>query len=182
MKSSRALAVLLLCLLLPAAVSAQDYSPAPVSREGAMLRSLVIPGLGQIEQGRVGRGALWAGGAAALAGATFFAHMEYHSAAKDFENARDSYQRALADGDTDGAYQDYLDMQRLEPIADDRQGTRRNLEIALGLWWAGSLVDTWLFNHDDGGDAGELARGALPGRLSPVLRGEAAGLAWTLDF
>ena len=173
----------LLCLAAaPGAPLAQDYSPQPVSRESAVLRSVLVPGLGQIEQGRTGRGALWTGGAVVLAATAFFAHMEYHSAAMDLENAQDSYRRALADGDGDAAQTHFTDMQRLGPIADDRHGTRRNLEIALGVWWAGNLVDTWLFDGGQDDEAMASDTAVLPGRLSPVLRGGAAGLAWSLDF
>jgi hypothetical protein len=178
---ARRLLPLLLLLTLPAAALAEGYQPAPVSRGGALLRSALIPGLGQIEQGRTGRGALWAGGAAALVGCTFFAHMEYHSAARDLENAEDSYRRAIADDDGDAAYTHFVDMQRLEPIADDRYDLRRNLEIGLALWWAGSLVDTWLF-AGPGPQAAAGGEAALPGRLTPVLAHGAAGLAWSIDF
>ena len=178
---ARRLIPLLLLLTLPAAALAEDYQPTPVSREGALLRSALLPGLGQIEQGRTGRGALWAGGATALVAGTFFAHMQYHSAAKDLDNAEASYWRAVADGQGVEAYAQLLEMQRLGPIADDRYDLRRNLEIGLALWWAGNLVDTWLF----AGPGDRVAAGgeaALPGRLTPVLTHGAAGLAWSISF
>ncbi|MBM4119067.1 hypothetical protein FJ251_15295 [bacterium] len=178
---ARRLIPLLLLLTLPVAALAEGYQRAPISRESALLRSAFIPGLGQIEQGRTGRGALWAGGAAALVGGTFFAHMEYHSAAKDMENAEASYRRAVAGGQGIAAHAQLLEMKRLAPIADDRYDLRRNLEIGLALWWAGNLVDTWLF----GGPADSAAAGdgaALPGHLTPVLQRGAAGLAWTIAF
>jgi len=186
---ARRLIPLLLLLTLPAAALAEGYQPQPISREGALLRSALIPGLGQIEQGRTGRGALWTGGAAALVASTFFAHMEYHSAAKDLENAEDSYRRALAEEDGDAAYSNFREMERLAPIADDRYDLRRNLEIGLVLWWAGNLVDTWLFagggeRAEAGAETSAGAGGdaALPGRLAPVLARGGAGLAWTFDF
>jgi hypothetical protein len=179
---ARRLVPLLLLFTLPAAALAEGYQPQPASREGAMLRSLIVPGLGQIEQGRTGRGALWAGGAAALVASTFFAHMEYHSAAKDLDNAEESYRRALADEDGDAAYAHFVEMQRLGPIADDRYDLRRNLEIGLVVWWAGNLVDTWLFGRPDADAAAAEGGAALPGRLTPVLARSAAGLAWSIDF
>ena len=55
------------------------------------------------------------------------------------------------------------------------------MEIGLVLWWAGSLVDTWLFERDDNSQGnGGLA--LLPGRLEPVVRHDAPGLVWSLDF
>jgi len=178
---ARHLIPLLLLLTLPTAALAEGYAPAPVSREGALLRSALVPGLGQIEQGRTGRGALWAGGAAALVASTFFVHMEYHSAAKDLENAEASYRRAVADGQGVAAYAQLVEMQRLAPLADDRYDLRRNLEIGLALWWAGNLVDTWLFRRpDDSAAVGDGA--ALPGRLTPVLAHGGAGLAWSIAF
>jgi hypothetical protein len=178
---ARRLIPLLLLLTLPAAALAEGYAPTPVTREGALLKSALVPGLGQIEQGRTGRGALWAGGAAALVAGSFFAHMEYHSAAKDLDNAEQSYQRALADDDGDAAYTQFNEMKRLTPIADDRYDMRRNLEIGLALWWAGNLVDTWLFagSNDSAAAADEAV---LPGRLTPVLAQGGAGLAWSITF
>ncbi len=178
---ARRLIPLLLLLTLPAAALAEGYAPNPVSRERALLRSALLPGLGQIEQGRTGRGALWAGGATALVAGTFFAHMEYHSAAKDLGNAEESYRRALAEDDGDAAYASFVDIERLAPIADDRYTLRRNIEIGLAVWWAGSLVDTWLFaGPKTSAAAGDGA--ALPGHLTPVLAHGAAGLAWTIAF
>lgn len=172
--------LLLTACLTAAHARAAEYRPEPVSRNQTLLRSALLPGLGQIEQGRMGRGAFWAGGALVLATATFHAHMEYHSAAEDFENAQDRYRIALADEDGDAAYDQYLRMERHGALADDRYDNRRLLEIGLLLWWAGNLADTWLF---DGGPDGGDQQAALPGRLQPVLlRGEAAGLAWTMDF
>jgi len=144
-----------------------------------MLKSALWPGLGQIEQGRSGRGAVWAGGAVALVAGTFYAHIEYHSAALDYENARDSYERALADWDLEAADEQLAAMRIHHPRAEDRRGYRTAMEVALLLWWGGGLVDTWLFGS---GGEDEQRLSALPGRVTPVLRRGAAGLAWTLDF
>lgn len=176
---TRRLVALAVMLCLPALSFAEGYALERVSREEAVLRSALVPGLGQIEQGRTGRGALWTGGAAALVAGTFFAHMEYHSAAKDLENAEDSYRRSIAD-DGDAAYAHFLEMQRLSPIADDRYDLRRNLEVGLVLWWGANLVDAWLFGGE--GDAAAGEQSLLPGRLTPLLAGERAGLAWSCEF
>jgi len=177
---TRRLVALALLLCLPVLSLAEGYAPERVSREGAVLRSALVPGLGQIEQGRTGRGALWTGGAAALVASTFFAHMEYHSAAKDLENAEDSYRRAIAADDGDAAYAHFLEMQRLSPMADDRYDLRRNLEVGLVLWWGANLVDAWLFGGGEDAPAGEQS--LLPGRLTPLVAGERAGLAWSCEF
>lgn len=168
------LAALLLVLAVPAAA-------AETAGDGGrpLLKSLLWPGLGQIEQGRTGRGALWAGGAVLLAAGSFYAHQHYHDAAQDFENAEASYYTALDDDDGDSAWDHYQAMQVYHPRAEDRLDTRNLVLGTLAVWWAANLVDTWLF--DRGGDApGDTA--ALPGRLAPVVRPGAAGVAWTLDF
>ncbi len=160
----------------PVLASSDTGSPG---RNSALLKSVLLPGLGQIEQGRTGRGALWAGTAVTLGLATFNAHIQYHSAAKDFNNASALYRTAIADQDGDEALAQFIKMESHGTLAEDRYDTRRMLEIGLVLVWAGNLVDTWLFAGDGSGDD----RADLPGRLEPViLRGTAPGLAWTLDF
>ena len=146
-----------------------------------LLRSLLWPGMGQIAQGRTGRGAMWAGGAVTLGFGLFASHMHYHSAALDYENAKDSYRRALDDGRPEDAAVYYAMMDDLGPIADDRYDIRMATGIALALWWGGSLLDTWLYERGDGG-AETVASAGSSGRLQPVLRGGAPGLAWTFNF
>ncbi len=166
-----------LCLVAGAA-SAVHAAEGP-SRNSALLKSALLPGLGQIEQGRTGRGALWTGAAAALGIATFHAHIQYHSAAEDFGSASDLYRVAIEAEDGDEALLQFRKMESHGALAEDRYDTRRNMEIGLALVWVGCLVDTWLFAGDGSGDD----RADLPGRIEPViLRGQAPGLAWTLDF
>ena len=176
-------ALLCILLLLPGLATAATleggYLPETPSSSEVLIKSALLPGLGQIEQGRTGRGAIWAGGATVLALAPFHSHMEYRSAAQDYNNAEDRYRSAIAEGDADAALAQFSRMKHHNELAEDRYGTRRLLEITLLTWWAGNLVDAWLFED---GDAAE-GHAALPGRIEPVLlRGEAAGLAWTLDF
>ncbi|MBN2172040.1 MAG: hypothetical protein JW819_12045 [Candidatus Krumholzibacteriota bacterium] len=171
---------LLAALLLALAVQATAAEAAAENRGRPLLKSLLWPGLGQIEQGRTGRGALWAGGAVVLAAGTFYAHQHYHDIAQDFENAEDSYHAALADGDGDAAWSHFQAMQIYHPKAEDRLDTRNLIIGALVVYWAANLVDTWLF--DRGGDAPAGDTAALPGRLAPVVRRGAAGVAWTVDF
>jgi hypothetical protein len=179
-ETMRVLFLLLLitfCLgAVPALASVDAEGP---SRNSALLKSALVPGLGQIEQGRTGRGAIWAGAATTLGLATFYSHIQYHSAAEDFNNAGDLYRAAIAAGDGDEALLQFTKMESHGTLAEDRYDTRRLLEIGLVLVWAGNLVDTWFFEGDGSGDD----RADLPGRLEPVItRGGAAGLAWTIDF
>jgi len=178
MKLSRL--ALLAALLIVFAAQATAAETAAEPRGRPMLKSLLWPGLGQIEQGRTGRGAAWAGGAVLLVAGTFYAHQHYHDVAQDFENAEDSYHAALADGDGDAAYSHFLAMQDYHPQAEDRLDTRNLLIGTLAVYWAANLVDTWLFGRGDDSPAGDTA--ALPGRLTPVARHGAAGVAWTVDF
>ncbi len=160
----------------PVLASSDTGSP---SRSSALLKSALLPGLGQIEQGRTGRGALWTGAAATLGLATFYSHIQYHSAAEDFNNAKDLFQAAIIAQDGDEALVQFAKMESHGTLAEDRYDTRRMLEIGFVLVWAGNMVDTWLFAGDGSGDD----RVDLPGRLEPVmLRGAAPGLAWTIDF
>lgn len=172
-------ALLLITLCLGASPALAGSDAGDMNRGSAMLKSTLLPGLGQIEQGRTGRGALWTGAAIGLGLATFHSHMQYHSAAEDFNNSQDLYRAAIAEENGDEALVQFARMETHGALAEDRYDTRRMLEIGLVLVWAGNLVDTWLFAGDGSGDD----RADLPGRLEPVmLRGEAPGLAWTLDF
>lgn len=180
MRSS--LLCILVVLLCAGAVSSGELSyedPAP-SKNTALLKSALWPGLGQIEQGRIGRGAVWAGGALALVAGTFFSNSQYNSAAMDFESAKDNYERALADWNLDDAEYYLAEMKDLHALSEDRKSVRTGMEVALILWWGGSLVDTWLFDKGDGVEDSQMS--ALPGRLEPVMRRGAAGLAWSVDF
>jgi len=116
----------------------------------AFVRSLFLPGLGQIEQGRPGAGAAWAGGTVLVAVATFKAHVDYHSAAMDHENAGESYARALYEGDTDTAWHYFQQLDGLKAEADDRYDTRRAWTYGLAAVWAANLLDVWW--HGRGGD------------------------------
>lgn len=176
----RLLATTFTLIALLAGPAAAGYEQPVVDPGRALLKSALLPGLGQIEQGRTGRGSLWAGGALLLGTATFYQHMQYHSAAEDFNNAEDQYRSAIDEGDADTAAEQFAKMERYGQLADDRYDRRQLLEIGLAALWAGNLVDTWLFGRGEA-DAGDTA--LLPGHLEPVLlRGESAGLAWTLNF
>ena len=183
MNLCRLVGILLASLLLASATGATElgYEEAGPTRGHCMLKSTLWPGLGQILQGRHGRGALWAGGAAALAAGVFFTHMQYHSAALDYNNTRDSYERAVAEGWETLAQLHFDAMQEYYPLAEDRKSYRSVMEVALVFWWGGNLVDTWLFAGKDSGDGAEHLS-VLPGRVQPVLHRGAAGLAWTMDF
>ena len=209
MKRSLLAGLMLALLAAPGALRAADLyaEEAAPSRNEALLRSALWPGLGQIEQGRTGRGAAWAGGAVLLAVATFFSHTQYHSAALDFESSELGFQRAVAEGQRELAEGYLEDMAHFHGLAEDRRSYRTGLEVALIALWAGNLVDTWLFAREPAGEAaaalggrpgggaaadrsaltgrGRAASpgsGAWPGRVEPVLHGAAAGLAWTLAF
>lgn len=159
------------------ALSFGRQDPA-ATRNGAMLKSLLWPGLGQIAQGRAVRGSVWAGGAVTLLAGSFFTHMQYNSAATDYENTVASMLRT-SDLDKAKFYRSQLD--GLHTKADDRYQYRQMMEVGLVLWWVGSLVDTWFFTGRDG--RGSLsARGGLPGSLEPVVKQGAPGLGWYWDF
>jgi hypothetical protein len=65
MKFTRTVSLLLALLLAAPALGGELNRPAEEgsSMRDNMLRSALLPGLGQMEQGRVGRGVTWAGGA-----------------------------------------------------------------------------------------------------------------------
>ena len=128
MKFSRSVSLLTVLLLIAGSVSAGELmkpEDSEVSKRGKMLRSALLPGLGQMEQGRIGRGVAWAGGAVVLGVATFFMRSEYHSSALDFENAEGSYQRALADWDIEAARGFLDDRNEAQPRAESNYDARR---------------------------------------------------------
>ena len=91
MKISRIVWLFTVTVLVPVCAFSGElqYEHAPPSKRSAALKNVLLPGLGQIEQGRSGRGVFWAGGAIVLGVGTYFSHSEYHSAARDLENAED---------------------------------------------------------------------------------------------
>ncbi len=187
MKPSRKLTILSVLLLLIAGQATggelvRDEEESPTTRD-LMLRSALLPGLGQLEQGRTGRSAAWAGGAMILAVGTFMAHNEYTSAATDFQSAETTYLEAIAHGnwDLDSAESSLIARRVAQERSDERYTTRAIFEVALVAWWAGNLLDVWLFERDDD-DAESGDYGALPGNLSPVVRPSAVGLSWSIEF
>ncbi|MCP4546064.1 MAG: hypothetical protein GY835_06325 [bacterium] len=171
--------------LFPAFAFARTYD-LPLDDQGptrnqALIKSLIWPGLGQIAQGREIRGSIWAGGAVMFALGTFYSHQQYNSAAKDYENTLSSCRNALASGSADAAYYYYNKLADYHEVAEDRHSIRTTVEFGFVLWWAGSLVDTWLFDRQSGTQTSS-ALTSLPGGLEPVVHGNAPGLAWTIDF
>ena len=183
MKLSRSVSMLLALLLCAGSANAGELmrpEQDAATTRGNLLRSALLPGLGQLEQGRIGRGVAWAGGAVLLGVTAFIARGEYHSASVDFNNAEGSYYRALADWDLEAAERFLADRNAAQPLADDRYTTMILFEVGLASLWVGNLVDVWLFEKRDG-KTGETY-GLLPGNLAPVLRTDAVGVSWSLNF
>ena len=136
------------------------------------VRSLLWPGLGQIEQGRRGIGVAFAGGAVLAVAGSFISHISYHSAALDYENAGKAYANAIDSGNTDIAWYYFQQLEPLYQEAEDRQDTRRLWFAGLGSLWVANLLDVWW--HERGGDD-RLA-------FVPVAGKGRSGLALTYEF
>jgi hypothetical protein len=148
------------------------------SRNGALLGSLLWPGVGQVAQGRTGRGALWAGGAAALTFSAFFTQVSYNDAAKDYEGIVDRYNEAILT-DPDAALGYYNQLAYYHDRAEDRKPLRNIMATSLAVYWVANLVDVWLF---DGDTEEQYSSGYLPGRIEPMIIGNRAAVAWSINF
>ncbi len=169
----RLVIVILLAVLLAAPAGAVQTQLDEFSRGlDPFVRSIFWPGLGQIEQGRTGVGAAFAGGALLASLGALKGHLDYHSAAKDFRNAGDSYAEALATGNTDLAYYYYLQLDALSTKADEKYDDRSLWYAGLAAVWVANLVDVWW--HSRGGDE-RVA-------FLPVTQPGGGGLAVTLSF
>ncbi len=169
----RLLIVMLLIAAFAAPAGALQSTLDELSRgKDPFVRSLFWPGLGQIEQGRTGVGAAFAGGAALASLGAFLGHLDYHSAAKDFTNAGDAYADAIDAGDTDTAWYYFQQLDGLNAAADDRYDHRKLWFAGLGAVWVANLVDVWW--HERGG-SDRVA-------ILPVTQTGGGGLAVTLIF
>ncbi len=165
--------VILLALLVAAPVSAVQTQLDEISRGlDPFVRSIFWPGLGQIEQGRTGVGAAFAGGALLASVGALKGHLDYHSAAKDFRNAGDSYAEAYDAGNTDLAYYFYVQLDELGGKADDKYEERKLWYTGLATVWVANLVDVWW--HSQGGDERVT--------FLPLMQPGGGGLAVTLKF
>jgi hypothetical protein len=136
------------------------------------VRSLLWPGLGQIEQGRAAVGTVFAGSAALASFGVFLGHLNYHSAAKDFTNAGDAYADAIDAEDTDTAWYYFQQLDGLSEAADERYDNRKLWFMGLGTVWVANLVDVWW--HERGGNDSVA--------ILPVAQVGGGGLAVTLFF
>ncbi len=128
----------ILLLLLPAQASAVD---------SALMRSLLVPGLGQAHQGHYTRAAVYAGSAVLTGFGLFLSHMYYNEAVDKFHTQRDlyvSYGNTLAAGgvvsieEIQGTYEK---MQAEFNSAEDRLVWRNAFLTALVATYAINIVD-----------------------------------------
>ena len=114
-------------------------------REG-VLRSLLLPGYGQMKEGRRFEGLLWGFGSATAALTTLFWEFE-------FQKVRDDYQESsallLRSSPSDEGYIGLLDNTfRLEANVSARRRDRDFALGAIGLYWGLGLIDAALFHGE----------------------------------
>jgi hypothetical protein len=124
-------------------------------RAGAGLRSLAVPGWGQLHKGERAKGAVIAGTWGLAAAGAGTAHLLRRRAHHD-------YLSATTPDDIAERYRTF----------DTWHKVRNNLALGAGLLWGYALVDALLVRGDSG-----------PGvRLAPVVVGESAGLGLTVGL
>ena len=165
-------AFLLALVAIPAGAFQPQLDEATRGVGDPFVRSLLWPGLGQIEQGRTATGAAFAGGAVVAVLGLFKSHMDYNSAVSNYEAGSNGYALAIENGDSDSAWFYYQSLPGLHDSAEDSFDTRRLWSYGLAAYWTVNLVDVWW--HERGG----------PDRLhlQSFTRRTGPGLGLSLEF
>lgn len=138
------------------------------TRVKAMLRSLLVPGWGQIYSGDEFRGYLITAGAVMTAAAVFGLDRSLDKKLTDYDMARSNYNSATAIEDR-VALKSYLDEKQREAYNAE---TDRNTALAIGVaLWGYNILDALLFFPDS--DA------YFPGITS---LGDGAALTFNIEF
>jgi hypothetical protein len=158
----------------PGVVEAR-YMPTSVGQ--SMLLSAVVPGLGQVRQGSVGRGRIW--NTLAIGTAYFWAQSQ-----RQVEKARANVRYLEATGTpSDPGYAERL--ARLESDVDEQEAVARTaVYLAIGIW-AYNIADAAFVARGAVADSGVMVRNDEESRdwtLSPGLVGENAGLVFDVKF
>jgi TM2 domain-containing membrane protein YozV len=135
----------------------------------ALLRSLFIPGWGQIYRGSRGKGWLVLTGAAIAGGAFFVTDDAYRSAVDDFDAARDRYEEATRLEDLDDRWAEVRSASR---EADRRWDRRRIAWGALAGVYTFNLLDVLFF-----APSGAAETSSISG-LDPAAEPD-GGLGWS---
>jgi hypothetical protein len=146
--------------------------------DSAFLRSLVIPGSGQAQNGHYTRAAIY-GGAAIISGfGLIVAEVFYLESVDKFEAQRDSYlfyQETLDDGGVvsiDDLEDTYAQMVAEHDTADRRLAWRNGFAIALVTTYAVNLVDVLISKPYQPDNQERLSVEAAPGgvRITKMFR------------
>jgi hypothetical protein len=138
------------------------------SRAKAMLRSIFIPGWGQVYSGNRSRGYLFTGGTIAAAATVYYLDRRFDKKKTDFDIARSNYESATG----------IEDRIALKGVLDERQRdaynaeTDRNTVFVVGAaLWGYNILDAILFFPDD--------EAFFPGMTS---YGDGASLTFNIRF
>lgn len=131
-------AAMVLLLLFPTHALAVD---------SAFLRSLIVPGLGQAQQGHYTRSAVFAGAAVATGVGLFLSQIYYREAANKLyaqKHIYASYQETLDDGGVvsiEDMERTYNEMETSHKLAEDRLVWRNAFLVGFAATYAINLVD-----------------------------------------
>ncbi len=156
-------------------------STASAAETGAIIRSLLLPGSGQAQQGHYTKAAIFAGAAVVTGVGLVLSQVHYNQAVQRFNGLRETYigYEAQLQNDTVIPYSEitgtYTDMQDAYDDSETRENWRNTFMVAFIVTYAANLVDVILSERD----TGERQREAPVGM---ELRGNDIRLYGTLHF
>lgn len=139
----------------------------------ALLRSMVIPGWGQLHRGQRLKGTLFVLGGAVAAGGVLWTHEAYRNEVDDFDAAKRAYEQATRWEDWPARYEV---VRRASRQADRAYDRRRVALVGLGGICAVNLLDCVFF-----GPTGEVSSSGMSGRAETPAGDDRGMIGWLAD-
>ena len=139
----------------------------------SLLRSMVIPGWGQIYRGQRLKGTLFLLGSAVGAGGVVWTHEAYRNEVDDFDAARRAYEQTTLLEDFQARYEV---MRRASERADRGYDRRRVALVGLGGIYAVNLLDCLLF-----APTGDVSSSGITSRAEAPAGDDCGIIGWLAD-
>jgi hypothetical protein len=141
--------------------------------EKSLLRSVVVPGWGQLYRGQKSKGTLLVLGSAVAAGCVVWTHEAYRDDVDDFDAARRVYEDIRVEGDLRAG----LEVVRRASEKADRSYDRRRVALfGLGGIYAVNVLDTLFF-----APTGEVLSSGMTSRADLPVGNDRGMIGWLAD-